>query len=98
MSPGGLAPAAAACVFPGFVGLERAGLGATRGRGGYGGVVLFARNVRDPEQVRALPRRSEKPGLLIAVDEEGGDVTRLEAAQGARSRGTSRSVRSTTWR
>jgi beta-N-acetylhexosaminidase len=85
MSPGGLAPAAAACVFPGFLGLEppewlRRDLAA-----GIGGVVLFARNLRDPEQVSALTSslRAEKPDLLIAVDEEGGDVTRLEAATGS---------------
>jgi beta-N-acetylhexosaminidase len=85
MSAGGLEPAAAACVFPGFDGLEvpdwlRRGLA-----GGLGGVVLFARNVRDPEQLAELTAslRAERPGLLVAVDEEGGDVTRLEARNGS---------------
>jgi beta-N-acetylhexosaminidase len=76
---------AAACLFPGFAGvmlpdelrdwLER----------GLGGVVLFARNVRDREQLGALTAalRAERPDLLIATDEEGGDVTRLEAASGS---------------
>jgi beta-N-acetylhexosaminidase len=50
-------------------------------RGGFGGVVLFARNIRDPEQLAELT--SSLPGLLVAVDEEGGDVTRLEAAAGS---------------
>src|SRR5207237_8687815 len=50
-------------------------------RRGYGGVVLFARNVRGPEQVAELT--SSLAGLLVAVDEEGGDVTRLEAADGS---------------
>jgi beta-N-acetylhexosaminidase len=85
MSEGGLEPAAAACVFPGFDGLEvpdwlKRGL-----EGGLGGVVLFARNVHDPEQLAALTAslRVERPELLVAVDEEGGDVTRLEAAAGS---------------
>jgi len=85
MSAGGLEPAAAACVFPGFDGLT---VPEWLGRGladGLGGVVLFARNVRDPEQLAALTAslRAERPELLIAVDEEGGDVTRLEAATGS---------------
>jgi beta-N-acetylhexosaminidase len=85
MREGGLEPAAAACVFPGFDGLVvpdwlRRGLA-----DGLGGVVLFARNVRDPEQLTALTAslRAERPDLLIAVDEEGGDVTRLEATTGS---------------
>jgi beta-N-acetylhexosaminidase len=85
MSPGGLAPAAAACVFPGFLGLEPPDWLRRELAEGIGGVVLFARNVHDPEQVAALTSslRAEKPDLLIAVDEEGGDVTRLEAATGS---------------
>jgi beta-N-acetylhexosaminidase len=85
MSPGGLAPAAAACIFPGFLGLEPPEWLRRELAEGIGGVVLFARNVRDHEQVSALTSslRAEKPDLLIAVDEEGGDVTRLEAATGS---------------
>ena len=78
MSHGGLEPAAAACLFPGFDGLTAPEWVRRRG---YGGVVLFARNVRDPEQVAELT--SSLAGLLVAVDEEGGDVTRLEAADGS---------------
>jgi beta-N-acetylhexosaminidase len=85
MTEGRLEPAAAACVFPGFDGLVvpdwlRRGLA-----DGLGGVVLFSRNVRDPEQLAALTAslRAERPELLIAVDEEGGDVTRLEATTGS---------------
>jgi beta-N-acetylhexosaminidase len=85
MSECGLGPAAAACVFPGFEGL---GVPEWLRRGladGLGGVVLFARNVLDPEQLAELTAslRAERPELLIAVDEEGGDVTRLEAARGS---------------
>ncbi len=46
-----------------------------------GGVILFARNVDTPEQVRALTgamRAAAKQPLLIAVDQEGGRVQRLK--------------------
>jgi len=44
-----------------------------------GGVILFARNVANPTQVRALNEaiRACNPALLIAVDQEGGRVQRL---------------------
>jgi beta-N-acetylhexosaminidase len=77
--------AAAACLFPGFDGETvpdwLKGLLAE----GLGGVVLFGRNIRDPEQVPALTAslRAERPQLIVATDEEGGDVTRLEAGGGS---------------
>jgi beta-N-acetylhexosaminidase len=85
MREGGLEPAAAACVFPGFEGLEVPDWLGRGLAGGLGGVVLFARNIRDTEQLDALTAslRAERPELLIAIDEEGGDVTRLEAATGS---------------
>ena len=43
---------------------------------GAGGVVLFARDMVES-------RASLRPGLLVAVDEEGGDVTRLEVEHGS---------------
>jgi len=46
-----------------------------------GGVVLFRRNLRDPEQILALTRQlqgaSPNVPLFIAIDQEGGNVTRL---------------------
>jgi len=53
--------------------------------GGLAGVVLFAGNITGPDQLGSLVRqlREHNPDLLIAVDEEGGIVTRLEAASGS---------------
>jgi beta-N-acetylhexosaminidase len=52
---------------------------------GLGGIVLFGDNVRDGEQVAELTGvlRGEHSDLVVAIDEEGGDVTRLEAASGS---------------
>lgn len=44
-----------------------------------GGVILFGRNVGEPKQVQSLVAdiRTERPGILVAVDQEGGRVQRL---------------------
>jgi len=54
-----------------------------------GGVILFARNVRSPEQVARLTNElqtiaveSGHPGLFIAIDQEGGRVARLTEEAG----------------
>ncbi|MEO3809030.1 glycoside hydrolase family 3 N-terminal domain-containing protein [Sphaerisporangium sp. B11E5] len=51
---------------------------------GLGGVVLFARNIppSGPSALIAELRR-ENPDVIVAVDEEGGSVTRLQAATGS---------------
>ena len=69
---------------PGFVGTEPPAW-MLRRAGGLGGVCLYSRNVTSPEQLARLDRRlhAENPGLLIGIDEEGGDVTRLEADAGS---------------
>ena len=45
-----------------------------------GGVILFARNIQSPAQVRDLTdhMRQVRPDILIAVDQEGGRVQRLK--------------------
>jgi beta-N-acetylhexosaminidase len=50
-----------------------------------GGIILFAGNIIDPEQIKdlcvsmqAYARSVGQPPLLIAVDQEGGKVARLK--------------------
>jgi beta-N-acetylhexosaminidase len=76
---------AAACLVPSFAGPERPDWLRPWLEGGLGGICLFASNVRDPEQLAALTAslRQDAPRLLVALDEEGGDVTRLEVADGS---------------
>ena len=52
---------------------------------GLAGHTLFGRNVTDPAQVAASTAalRAVRPDVLIAIDEEGGDVTRLAHATGS---------------
>src|ERR671935_2494636 len=72
---------AAACLLPGFAGLTPPDWLREWIERGLGGVVLFSRNVSSPEQVAALT--GELRGLLVVIDEEGGDVTRLEHERGS---------------
>ncbi|MEU9144439.1 glycoside hydrolase family 3 protein [Streptomyces sp. NPDC048349] len=76
---------ALAVLQPGFEGttapawlLRRVGEGLTA-------VGLFGRNIASPEQLAALTAqlRAEREDVLVAIDEEGGDVTRLEVRGGS---------------
>lgn len=76
---------ALAVLQPGFTGtsapdwlLRRVGEGLTS-------VGLFGRNIHSPEQLAALTARlrAERDDVLVAIDEEGGDVTRLEVRNGS---------------
>jgi beta-N-acetylhexosaminidase len=82
---GELPELAAAVLQPGFVGTAapewvRRWLGE-----GLGGVALFARNVASPAQVAALTAqlRAERSDVIVAIDEEAGDVTRFESRHGS---------------
>lgn len=74
-----------ACLLPAFDGLTAPDWLLERLASGLGGVTLFARNIDSPEQVAALNAqlRGAAPHVVIAIDEEGGDVTRLEVATGS---------------
>ncbi|OEJ25088.1 sugar hydrolase [Streptomyces agglomeratus] len=76
---------ALAVLQPGFEGatapdwlLRRVGEGLTS-------VGLFGRNITSPAQLAALTAqlRAERDDVLVAIDEEGGDVTRLEVRHGS---------------
>src|SRR5258708_4042300 len=73
------------CLLPGFLGTVPPDWVKRRAAGALAGVVLYARNISDLDQLAGLTAalHAESPDLLIAVDEEGGDVTRLEAKTGS---------------
>ena len=72
-------------LMPGFVGTELPEWLADRLRAGLGGVCLFGMNIASREQLRTLTdaMRAANPSVVIAIDEEGGDVTRLYYDQGS---------------
>jgi beta-N-acetylhexosaminidase len=78
---GSLERDAAACIWPGFPGPAAPEWIARWLERGLGGVVLFAWNVDGDEQLRTLT--ASLGDAVVAIDEEGGDVTRLEAARGS---------------
>lgn len=52
---------------------------------GVGGYIIFGYNILDQDQVSALTRelRAVRPDVLLSIDEEGGDVTRLAHVSGS---------------
>jgi beta-N-acetylhexosaminidase len=73
------------CVMPGFDGTTVPDWLRRAVSEGLGGVVIFGRNIVDRDQLHALVSslHDERPELIVAIDEEGGDVTRLEARTGS---------------
>lgn len=70
---------------PGFEGTRAPDWVRRKCEDGLVSVLLFARNIEGPEQTAALTAelRALNPDMLVAADEEGGDVTRLDAATGS---------------
>jgi beta-N-acetylhexosaminidase len=75
----------AAVLLPGFSGSTLPEWLAVRLRAGLAGVCLFGQNIVSTTQLRELTAaiRAANPLALIAVDEEGGDVTRLHDRVGS---------------
>jgi len=74
-----MTPSAAGTLLPGFEGTELPEWLRARLSSGLAGVCLFATNVASPSQLLELTDaiRAANPRAVIAIDEEGGDVTRL---------------------
>ncbi|MEE4595196.1 glycoside hydrolase family 3 N-terminal domain-containing protein [Streptomyces sp. DSM 41524] len=70
---------------PGFTGTTAPDWVLRRLGEGLASVGLFGRNIATPEQLGALTAqlRAERDDVLVAIDEEGGDVTRLEVRTGS---------------
>lgn len=81
----GLRAEVRATLMPGFPGLEAPEWIRDALRDGLHSVCIYGENVRDAEQLRALGRslREARPDALVAIDEEGGEVTRLHYVEGA---------------
>src|SRR4051812_14165569 len=82
---GSLTRDALAVLQPGFTGTSAPDWLLRRLGEGLVSVGLFGRNIASPGHLAALPARlrAERGELLVALDEEGGDVTRLEAHTGS---------------
>ncbi|MEV4574512.1 glycoside hydrolase family 3 N-terminal domain-containing protein [Nonomuraea jabiensis] len=82
---GDLLRLADAVLFPGFTGHTPPDWLRRRLGEGLAGVALFSRNIADPAQVARLTAalRAENPSVLVGIDEESGEVTRLEVATGS---------------
>jgi len=75
----------AATLLPGFEGTSLPEWLDRRLRQGLGGVCVFGPNIESLEQLKDLTSdiRRANPHAIIAIDEEGGDVTRLFYASGS---------------
>jgi beta-N-acetylhexosaminidase len=81
----GLARDALTVLQPGFTGTTAPDWLLRRLGEGLASVGLFGRNITSPGQLAALTDRlrAEHEDVLVAIDEEGGDVTRLEVRTGS---------------
>ncbi|HET6671824.1 MAG TPA: glycoside hydrolase family 3 N-terminal domain-containing protein [Agromyces sp.] len=72
-------------LLPGFAGTDAPDWLLARLEAGLGGVCIFGGNITGAEQLRRLnlALRSAGPLAVVAIDEEGGDVTRLFYDRGA---------------
>ncbi|MCN9240039.1 glycoside hydrolase family 3 protein [Streptomyces sp. RY43-2] len=70
---------------PGFTGTTAPDWLLRRLGEGLASVGLFGRNITSPDQLSSLTAqlRAERDDVLVAIDEEGGDVTRLEVGTGS---------------
>ncbi|MGW7207788.1 glycoside hydrolase family 3 protein [Streptomyces sp. NPDC054837] len=70
---------------PGFTGTTAPDWLLRRLGEGLASVGLFGRNISSPDQLSVLTAqlRAERDDVLVAIDEEGGDVTRLEVRTGS---------------
>ncbi len=80
-----LSKLADAVLQPGFVGITPPDWVRRRLADGLGSVTLYSRNIARPDQVAELTAalRAENPYVVICIDEEAGDVTRVEARTGS---------------
>jgi beta-N-acetylhexosaminidase len=85
VADGGLSRAAAGVVLASFAGPTAPAWVLDGLADGLAGVVLFGSNVVEPEQLAALTGALRRAGdhPVVAIDEEGGDVTRLAHATGS---------------
>ena len=76
---------AAACLLPSFPGVEVPDWARSFLERGGASILLFAYNAPTRGELAALAGalRSEREDVLLAIDEEGGDVTRLEWREGS---------------
>ena len=81
----GASRTSASVLLPGFEGTVLPEWLAARLRDGLAGVCIFGGNIESRAQLRELTGaiRDANPRALIAIDEEGGDVTRLYYDQGS---------------
>ena len=76
---------AAGCLLASFRGTDAPAWLLRRVEAGLGGVCVYGANVVDPDQLGAVAAavHRARTGAVVALDEEGGDVTRIDFATGS---------------